>query len=188
MAGPLSSALGPIAVHQSLEDAVASFQTVLNDAQLNKLRDIKYEHKIPDADAALVLTAELDSINRQRRGTSTSTRLHKFLSAIGDFCNVMTDEKPYNIADTYVSSHPEIAALVWGSVKLTMMVLMNFMSFYGGTFKLLMKIAQLCPIVSEYRPLYPDSMLLRESLSAFFASIRLVRTDLAPSVGAQAPD
>ncbi|KAK7928425.1 Vegetative incompatibility protein HET-E-1 [Apiospora marii] len=170
MAGPLSAALGPT-VHQSLEDAVVSFRTVLNDGQRQELRDMMKKPDVPDADSVLVLTARLDSINRKRRGKSPSTRLHSLLSSVGDFCNTITDGKPCNIADTYVSSHPEIAALVWGSIKMAMTIFMNFMSYHDATFNLLMKLTELCPLVSEYRSLYPDSTRLQRSLSAFYASI-----------------
>ncbi|KAH7024882.1 ankyrin repeat-containing domain protein [Microdochium trichocladiopsis] len=171
MAGPLSSALGPSGLYQSLEDALAGFQAVLSDDQRQELQGIKKNHVNADADAVLVFTASLDSINRQRRGRSTSTRLHSFLSSVGDFCTTMTDGKPVNIADTYVSSHPEIAALVWGSVKLTMIVITNFMSYNDGIFKLLMEITKFCPVASEYRSLYPDSTRLQKTLSNFYAAV-----------------
>jgi hypothetical protein len=122
MAGTMSLAQRPTAIHQSLEEAVASFQTVLSDRQRQELQKMDSQQDVPNVTDVLVFTAGLDSINRQRRGRSTSTRLHLFLSLMGNFCNIMTDGKSGNIADTYVSSHPEIAALVWGSVKLTMSV------------------------------------------------------------------
>lgn len=71
------------------------------------------QSSVPDADAILIFTAQLDSVNKNRKGLSFATRLHKFLSSIRDFCGII---------DTYVSAHPEIVALVWASVKLTMMV------------------------------------------------------------------
>ncbi|KAI7929418.1 hypothetical protein M9X92_001306 [Pyricularia oryzae] len=83
----------------------------------------------------------------------------------------MTKGRTNNIVDTYVSSNPEIAALVWGSMKLAMTVLANFMSYYDGAFELMMKITELCPAVSEYGALYPDSMALQKSLSDFYASV-----------------
>jgi len=118
----LSSVSGPAALDHSLEEALASFQDALSEAQRQELDEIKKDRVTPDADAVLVFTARLDAINRQRRGKSTSTRLHSFLSSVADFCTVMTNGRPCNVADTLVSSNPEIATLVWGSVKLTMAV------------------------------------------------------------------
>ncbi|KAJ1335026.1 ankyrin repeat domain-containing protein 50 [Microdochium nivale] len=171
MARPLSSALGPTAVHGSLEQAIAGFQAALTDAQRQELQAMKRNDGLPDSDAVLIFTAGLDSINRKKGGKSTATRLHSFLSSVGDFCSILTGGKPCNIVDTYVSSHPEIAALVWGSVKLTMVAIVNFASFNDGPVNLLSKIARLCPIISEYRPLYPESTKLRKSIASFYSSI-----------------
>lgn len=109
----------PTAVHQSLQDSLAGFRTVLTDEQRQTLENM---NGIPDTQAVLVFTAGLDSINRWRKGKSTSSRLHSFLSSVGGFCNTMTKGRTNNIVDTYVSSNPEIAALVWGSMKLAMTV------------------------------------------------------------------
>ncbi|KAI6288058.1 hypothetical protein MCOR27_001082 [Pyricularia oryzae] len=158
----------PTAVHQSLQDSLAGFRTALTDEQRQTLENM---NGIPDTQAVLVFTAGLDSINRRRKGKSTSSRLHSFLSSVGGFCNTMTKGRTNNIVDTYVSSNPEIAALVWGSMKLAMTVLANFMSYYDGAFELMMKITELCPAVSEYGALYPDSMALQKSLSDFYASV-----------------
>lgn len=50
-------------------------------------------------------------------------------------------------------------------------VLVNFMSYSDGAFEILMKITDLCPTVSEYGVLYPDSTGLQTSLSDFYASV-----------------
>jgi hypothetical protein len=60
----------------------------------------------------LVLTAQLDR-SQDRRGRSIGTRLHSVLQCVRDFSAII---------DTFVSSNPTIAALVWGSVKLTIQV------------------------------------------------------------------
>lgn len=103
---------GPSVTRQALQDATQEFQSVLDDDQRQELLKIKQD-PVPDAEAILVFTARLDSINQHRKGQSFGSRLHKFLSTIRDFCGVI---------DTYVSAHPEIAALVWASMKLTMSV------------------------------------------------------------------
>jgi hypothetical protein len=110
MAAASSSALGPTATQQSLEDAVSNFQRALSNKERRELQKMS---AIPNADAILVFTAELDAANRTRKGESFASRLHSVLSSMGSFCNIV---------DTYVSTHPEIAGLVWGSIKLTMLV------------------------------------------------------------------
>lgn len=100
--------LSPQAAKQ-LNEAVDDFQRILTDDQRTALKNIK---SIPDADAVLVFTAQLDS-TQQRRGRSIATRLHSVLESVREFSAVI---------DTFVSSNPEIAALIWGSVKLTIQV------------------------------------------------------------------
>ena len=98
------------ATAQELSSALQSFQSVLSDEQRRELQAIQ---TVPDADAVLIFTAELDAQNAKRKGRSIATRLYTFLQCTRDFSAAV---------DTFVQSHPEIAALVWGSVKLTILV------------------------------------------------------------------
>jgi hypothetical protein len=67
----------------------------------------------PDATSILKFTAEIDSVNAHRRSRCVSSRLFGMLQSIQDFST---------IADTFISAHPDIAALVWGTVKFTILV------------------------------------------------------------------
>jgi len=98
------------ATSAGLRAALRDFQSILTKDDLGQLHKIK---AIPDTDAVLVFTAELDMRNRTRKGRSISSRLYSVLQSVRDFCSVV---------DAFVSAHPEIAGLVWGSVKLTMLV------------------------------------------------------------------
>ncbi|CCF40179.1 hypothetical protein CH063_10812, partial [Colletotrichum higginsianum] len=93
-----------------LQDAVNEFQKTLTDDQRSDLNKLK---AIPDADAVLVFTAQLDSSTTQRKCPNKGTRLISVLQFVRESSVII---------DTFVSSHPEIAALVWGSVKLTIQV------------------------------------------------------------------
>ncbi|KAH6874589.1 hypothetical protein B0T10DRAFT_205440 [Thelonectria olida] len=104
-----SFARAPIDPGKSLEDAIQGFESVLTNDERTRLRHIK---AIPDAGAVMTFTAQLDDSNRSRKGRSIASRLHSVLQSVREFSAVV---------DTLVSSHPEIAALVWGSVKLTML-------------------------------------------------------------------
>ncbi|RYP24628.1 hypothetical protein DL767_008572 [Monosporascus sp. MG133] len=114
-----SSSRVPIGPEQALKDAIQDFQSILSDDQRTSLQKIK---TIPDADAVITFTAQLDYSNRSRKGRSIASRLHSVLQSVREFSTIV---------DTFVSSHPDIAALVWGSIKLTML-LMNalWQSFY----------------------------------------------------------
>lgn len=97
-------------VDQSLQEALFEFQAALDADQRKRLHEIK---AVPDSDAVIKLTIELDTQNTQRRRRSVATRISKVLGTVQQFCSVV---------DTFVSSHPTTAALVWGSVRLTMLV------------------------------------------------------------------
>lgn len=110
IASKSSSAKSQVIPAKGLQDAVSEFRKTLNDDQRSNLDKLK---GIPDADAALVFTAQLDWSTIQRNSPSKGTRLISVLQYVRDSSVII---------DTFVSSHPKIAALVWGSVKLTMQV------------------------------------------------------------------
>ena len=95
---------------ESLESALSEFASALDDNERKQLHQIK---GVPDASAALLFTAKLDASNSVRRGKSIGARAYSMLQSIQQFSAIV---------DTFVSAHPEIAALVWGSVKLTVLV------------------------------------------------------------------
>lgn len=95
---------------ETLQDAVTNFKSALTEDQRRDLENIK---TVPGTDAVLAFTAQLDLKNRQKKGRSIASRLYTLLESVRNFTTVV---------DTLVSSNPDIAALVWGSVKLTMIV------------------------------------------------------------------
>jgi len=97
-------------VTKSLEVALSDFGSVLTDDERKQLQQIK---EVPDASAALIFTAKLDASNTSRRGRSIGARAFSMLKSVQQFSAIV---------DTFVSSHPDVAALVWGSVKLTVLV------------------------------------------------------------------
>lgn len=95
---------------QILQNAIDSFRTVLTPEQLAEFDCIQ---SVPETDAVLVFTAELDLRRQNKKGKSIASRLFPVLQAVHSFTAII---------DTFVSSNPTIAALVWGSVKMTMTV------------------------------------------------------------------
>ena len=148
----------PLSPAKQLNEAVDDFQRILTDDQRTALKNIK---SVPDADAVLVFTAQLDS-SQDRRGRSIATRLHSVLQSVREFSAVI---------DTFVSSNPEIAALIWGSVKLTIQIALNLASYYEAFSNLFMSFASHCPRFAEYQVLYPNSVGLQTALCNFHASI-----------------
>ncbi|KAH8680015.1 hypothetical protein BGZ60DRAFT_525207 [Tricladium varicosporioides] len=105
-------------VTKSLELALSDFGSVLTDDERKELQQIK---EVPDASAALIFTAELDASNQTRRGRSIGARAFSMLQSVQQFSAIV---------GTFVSSHPDVAALVWGSVKLTVLIAANITSYF----------------------------------------------------------
>lgn len=97
-------------VDQSLLKALYDFQEILDPDQKKKFLS---QSSAPDASAAIILTTEIDNENAKRRSRCVAARILSFLESVQQFCSVV---------ETFVSSNPKIAALVWGSVKFVMLV------------------------------------------------------------------
>ncbi|KAH8684390.1 ankyrin repeat-containing domain protein [Tricladium varicosporioides] len=148
---------GPVI--KSLETALSEFGSVLTDDERKQLQQIK---GVPNASAALVFTAKLDASNLTRRGKSIGARAYSMLQSIQQFSTIV---------DTFVSAHPDIAALVWGSVKLTVLIAANITSYFESLADLFMSLNKLFPQFDEYQLLFPNSSALQESICTFHASI-----------------
>ncbi|KLO80598.1 Uncharacterized protein LW93_2937 [Fusarium fujikuroi] len=144
---------------QILQNAINSFRTVLTPEQLAEFECIQ---SVPDTDAVLVFTAELDLRRQNQRGKSIASRLFPVLQAVHSFTSVI---------DTFVSSNPTIAALVWGSVKMTMTIMLNAASYYEAFVELCMELGKICPRFEQYQALFPASERLQDALCTFNASI-----------------
>ncbi|KAF5534767.1 NACHT domain-containing protein [Fusarium napiforme] len=144
---------------QILQNAINSFRTVLTPEQLDEFNRIQ---SVPDTDAVLVFTAELDLQRQNQRGKSIASRLYPVLQAVHNFTSII---------DTFVSSNPTIAALVWGSVKMTMMIMLNAAPYYEAFVELCMELGRLCPRFEQYQALFPTSERLQEAICTFNASI-----------------
>ncbi|KAK5988793.1 Putative ankyrin repeat protein [Cladobotryum mycophilum] len=168
-----STRITPFGQRNLLWDAISDFQSALTDDQRHELRNIR---AIPDTDAVLIFTAQLDSLNRNRKGRSVASRLHSVLQSVRDFSVIL---------ETFVSTHAGIAPLLWGSVKLTMLMAVKFVSYYEALSKLLMDLGEFCPRWTEYQTLYLSSTQLQKTLCNFYASLvrccrRVVETTQRP--------
>ncbi|KAI3334596.1 hypothetical protein F4824DRAFT_501852 [Ustulina deusta] len=144
----------------SLQTALGEFQSILSDEDRKRLQRIKNK---PEADAAIQFTATLDQENAaQRKGPSISSRLYSVLLCVQQFSNVV---------DTFVSANPSIAALVWGTVKLTMLIVTNFLTYYEKTSEAFLDFGRWSPRFSQYQSLFPTSTRLQAAICEFHASI-----------------
>lgn len=94
----------------SLRAALQDFQDSLTPSQKTELLLLKTS---PDATAVVKFTAEIDRQNAKRQSRGVASRLFGVLESVRQFTSIV---------DTYVSAHPDIAALVWGSIKITVLV------------------------------------------------------------------
>ncbi|KAL7786099.1 hypothetical protein V8C43DRAFT_290502 [Trichoderma afarasin] len=144
---------------QTLRDSIFEFQRVLTDDQQRELQGIKM---VPDAIAVLVFTAELDSLNRNRKGRSIASRLHSVLQSVRDFSAAV---------EAVDSTHLGIASILWGSVKLTMLVTVKSDTYDEALSKFFMDLGGLCPKWMDYQIFYSSSPRLQDALYDFYASL-----------------
>lgn len=93
----------------SLLQALHDFEQILSDEQRRRFRSEGF----PNAAAAMEVTARIDQECSQKRRQCMGPRVMTVLESVQQFSAA---------ADTFVSAHPEVAALVWGGVKLTLLV------------------------------------------------------------------
>ena len=94
-----------------LTQVLHDYEKILSDEDRSQL----HSQGIPDATAAINLTTLIDRNCSNRRSQCMGPRLITFLESIQQFSQVV---------DVFVSSHPQVAALVWGGVKLALLVIL----------------------------------------------------------------
>ncbi|RYP08321.1 hypothetical protein DL765_008832 [Monosporascus sp. GIB2] len=92
---------------------------------------------------------------------SSITRTGKAGASLAGSTVLLSAQNFFSVVDTFVASHPEITALVWGNAKLG----------DGVVSGLFIKLGKLCPVFAEYHASYPSSNRLQQSLISFYASI-----------------
>ena len=96
-----------------LGQALHDYEVMLSDKEKAEFRATG----VSNATDAMRLTIALDNNNFQRRRRCMGQRLLPFLKDVQQFSTIV---------DTLTSSHPEISALVWGEVKLALLVIDSF--------------------------------------------------------------
>ncbi|KAL8830901.1 MAG: hypothetical protein Q9191_001175 [Dirinaria sp. TL-2023a] len=147
----------PLDPETKLAQALADYEKILSDEDRNQL----HNQGLPDTAAAINFTTLIDRDCSRNRRQCMGPRLITFLESIQQFSKVV---------DTFVSSHPEFAALVWGGVKLTLLAANNFSSYFDQLSTLLMTLGRQCPQIQELSFLYPSTRL-RKALCDYYAAI-----------------
>jgi hypothetical protein len=98
----------------SLAVALQEFQDGLAP---DKKSDLLASKSVPDANAVLAFTAQLDSANAERGRRGVASCFCKFLPSVQQYSAVM---------DTYSQVKADTTSLIWGSLKLTIHVCRTF--------------------------------------------------------------
>ena len=107
--------IAPKGPTSSLGKALNDFQQILSDREKEQFQ----AQEKPDVSAVINLTTLIDENCNSRRKRCMGARVTAFLESIRYFSAILSSP-----VDAFVSSHPEVAALVWGGVKLALLVLL----------------------------------------------------------------
>lgn len=92
-----------------LAQALHDYEAILSDEERVQLRS----QGVPSANDAINLTTLIDKKTKDNRLHCMGPRLITFLESVQQFSSIV---------DVSVSSNPQVAALVWGGVKLALLV------------------------------------------------------------------
>src|SRR5271155_454159 len=143
----------------ALTDALQSFENVLTEEQRQNYHD---NFTKPDAASVLTFITQIDADNRGRGSKCVAPRLYTFLEATQQFVGVV---------DTFVSSNPQIAALVWGGVKTAILAASNIASYFDKVTSMIMTIGRFSPTYRQFGQLYPGCLELQKALCEYYAII-----------------
>ncbi|CAG8143572.1 unnamed protein product [Penicillium olsonii] len=143
----------------ALMEALTKFNGILTDDQ-KRLYHVSATK--PDVESVIAFVTEIDANKNNTMKMCVGSRLHKFLEATQQFSDVV---------GTFVSSHPEIAALVWGGVKTAILTASNIASYFGKVTSMIMEVGRSCPTYQQFGHLYPDHIGLQRELCEYYAAI-----------------
>ena len=142
---------------QSLNAALKNFENILTEDQK---REFQKSTATPDIASVIEFVAEIDARNSSTTRRCVAPRLCTFLEATQQFTGVV---------ETFVSSNPIIAALVWGGVKTAILTASNVASYFDKVTSMIMRIGKFSPTYQKFGPLYPDCIGLQRALCDFYA-------------------
>ncbi|KAK6354415.1 hypothetical protein TWF730_008821 [Orbilia blumenaviensis] len=97
-------------------------------------------------------------------------RIQPFLEALRQFTGTV---------DVMVQSNPEIASLVWGTVKFFMTIAIAHHAYFESVCNNLERIGKLCPLIERFNALLPDPDL-QDAVCEFYSIIVKLFTKLLP--------
>lgn len=142
-----------------LKDALKDFETALTNDQRQVYQQACCK---PGATSVITFVTQLDQDNQARARRCFAPRLLTFLNATRQFSDAV---------DTFVSSNPRVAGLVWGGVKTAILAASNVASYFEKVTDLIMRIGRFCPVYDDFGSLYPGAVGLQTALCRFYVTI-----------------
>ncbi|KAJ5910121.1 hypothetical protein N7504_004764 [Penicillium tannophilum] len=143
----------------SLMQALADFKQILTDEEK---RQYQANVTTPGASSIIEFVRIVDENKPKTTMRCMGSRLCTFLDRTQQFSGIV---------ETFASSNPAIAALVWGSVKFAILTANNVASYFEKVTELVMSIGKLCPSYDKFSELYPGCIELQNELCIFYAII-----------------
>jgi Cdc6-like AAA superfamily ATPase len=143
----------------TLKHALAAFKSVLTEEQQ---QEFLASNDKPDITSVISFVAEIDANNSSTARRCVAPRLYTFLESTQQFTAIV---------DTFVSSNPQIAALVWGGVKFAILSASNVSSYFEKFTSMIMQIGKTCPKYQQFGQLYPGCVGLQRELCKYYATI-----------------
>ncbi|PKY07436.1 hypothetical protein P168DRAFT_302363 [Aspergillus campestris IBT 28561] len=143
----------------SLKQALTDFGDILTEEQK---RQFQVSSTKPDVSSVIAFVGEIDANNSSTTRRCVAPRLYTFLDALQQFSRVV---------DTFVSSNPAIAALIWGGVKTAILTASNVASYFDKITSMVMAIGRSCPTYQQFGQLYPGCVALQRALCDYYAVI-----------------
>jgi Cdc6-like AAA superfamily ATPase len=144
----------------SLKAALLSFEDILTEEQK---RQYQANTTKPDAASVIAFVADIDANNNNSTNRRcVAPRLCTFLEATQQFSSVV---------DTFVSSNPTLAALIWGGVKMAILTASNVAAYFDKVTSMIMAIGKSCPTYQKFGQLYPGCVGLQRALCDYYAII-----------------
>ncbi|KAA8907989.1 ankyrin repeat-containing domain protein [Sphaerosporella brunnea] len=140
--------------------ALGQFQASLSPDQRNQFTAVSSSP--PTAIDVVRLADGIDKKNSTRRSREWAQQTRGILEGVQQYCAIV---------DTFVQANPAIAALVWGSIKFTILAALNFSDYFESLSRRFEQLGKSCPRLREYEKIFKDSVRVRDALSDYYAIV-----------------
>ena len=143
----------------SLKIALVEFENILSADQKKRY------HATSNALDTSTVISFAKTLDERRQGAAqrgVSSRLITFLDSLQRFTQIV---------DTFVSSNPKIAALVWGGAKTAILAANNISSYFDKVTAMIMNIGKIYPTYQSFGHLYSGCVELQNALCEYYAAV-----------------